>query len=136
MALRRQYFSNPSEPPKKIPGHFCTAKVWLPSWASSVSMFCCSTRIAVITTMIENTPTSTPSTVRPDRSLCVRNACSAMRKLSVISAAYMGVVFPAEREFGSFVAQRVHRLRPRRPPGREKAGGDPGKGGDGQGDGC
>ncbi len=40
------------------------------------------TRMAVITTMMENTPTSTPSSVSAERSLCAASALMAMRKLS------------------------------------------------------
>jgi hypothetical protein len=37
-------------------------------------MLLCITRMAVITTMMEKTPTSTPSSVRAERSLCAAMA--------------------------------------------------------------
>jgi len=49
-------------------------------------MFDCNTRIAVITTMMGNTPTVTPSSVSAERSLCAASAFIAMRKLSCSSA--------------------------------------------------
>ena len=61
-------------------------KVWSPSWLSSDSTKLCMTRMAVITTMMENTPMSTPNKVRPDRSLWAATALTAMRKLSRNSA--------------------------------------------------
>src|SRR5437867_7524521 len=61
-------------------------KVWLPNWVSSDSMFRCNTRMAVITTIMENTPTKTPNRVSVDRSLCATNAFMAIRKLSLSSA--------------------------------------------------
>ena len=39
-----------------------------------------------MTTMMEKTPTSTPSSVSAERSLCAARALIAMRKLSLISA--------------------------------------------------
>jgi len=61
-------------------------KVWLPSELNLLSMSLCMTRIAVITTMMENTPTSTPSSVSAERNVCARIAPIAMRKLSTASA--------------------------------------------------
>ena len=49
------------------------------------------TRMAVMTTIIENTPTRTPSSVRAERSLCAARALIAMRKLSRNSASNMEV---------------------------------------------
>ena len=51
------------------------------------SMSLCMTRMAVITTMMEKTPTSTPSKVRAERSLCAARAVIAVKKLSFNSAA-------------------------------------------------
>ncbi len=45
-------------------------------------MLLCNTRMAVMTRMIENTPTSTPSNVRAERSLWAVMAPSAMLRLS------------------------------------------------------
>ena len=45
-------------------------------------MLLCITRIAVMTTMMENTPTSTPSSVSAERNLCAASAPMAMKKLS------------------------------------------------------
>src|ERR1051325_3729762 len=70
-------------------------KVWLPSWLMWLSMSFCMTRIAVITTMIENTPTNTPSRVRAERNLCAVSAPMAMKKLSRTSASRMVVPFRA-----------------------------------------
>jgi hypothetical protein len=89
MFFRRQYRSHPSRPPKKIGGNFCTLKVCDPSWPNSFSILLCITRIAVITTMIENTPTSTPTSVSAERSLCAARALIAIRKLSLTSAGRM-----------------------------------------------
>ena len=47
------------------------------------------TRMAVITTMMENTPTSTPSNVRAERRLCAATALMAMWKLSRSPASRM-----------------------------------------------
>src|SRR6266516_7856549 len=66
-------------------------KVWLPNWVSSDSMFRCNTRMAVITTIMENTPTRTPNSVSADRSLCATNAFMAIRKLSLSSALKMRI---------------------------------------------
>ena len=49
-------------------------------------MLFCMTRMAVITTMMEKTPTSTPSNVSAERNLCAASALIAIRKLSLISA--------------------------------------------------
>ena len=86
MFFRRKYFSKPSGPPKYIPGHLRTTKVWLPKRLSCFSISLFITRIAVMTTMIEKTPTKTPSNVRAERNLCAASAAIAMRKLSVSSA--------------------------------------------------
>ena len=61
-------------------------KVWLPSELNCCSMLLSITRIAVITTMMENTPTSTPSSVSAERSVCAAIALMAMEKLSRASA--------------------------------------------------
>ena len=62
------------------------ANVWLPSSLSPVSTLCFNTRMAVITTMMENTPINTPRRVSAERSLCARSAFMAMEKLSRASA--------------------------------------------------
>src|SRR6266581_8050315 len=76
-----------------MPGHFRTTKVWLPKRLSCFSMSLCITRMAVITTMIEKTPTKTPSNVNPERSLWAASAPMAMRKLSRSSASSIVVRF-------------------------------------------
>src|SRR6266568_1820958 len=76
-----------------MPGHFRTTKVWLPKRLSCFSMSLCITRMAVITTMIENTPTKTPSNVSPERSLWAASAPMAIRKLSRSSASSIVVRF-------------------------------------------
>ena len=62
------------------------ANVWLPNWLSPVSAVRFNTRMAVMTTMMENTPINTPSRVSADRSLCAVSAFMAMEKLSRTSA--------------------------------------------------
>ena len=65
------------------------AKVWLPNWVSSDSTLRCNTRMAVMTTMMENTPTSTPRSVSAERNLCATSAFMAIQKLSLSSARNM-----------------------------------------------
>ena len=75
-------------------GTLWTMNVWVPNWFICSSMLLCMTRMAVMTTMIEKTPTSTPSNVSAERSLWAASAPIAMRKLSRSSAAK--VVEPLE----------------------------------------
>src|SRR5437870_4489362 len=89
------------------------ANVFAPKSASDDSILLCRTRIAVMTTMIEKTPTSTPRRVNAERNLCVATALSAIRQLSFTSMRHI-----------SFAAQRVHGIHARRTPGREEAGDD------------
>src|SRR5260221_13805203 len=87
-------------------------------------MLFCSTRIAVITTIMENTPTSTPSNVSPERSLCAASALIAMRKLSLISA--------RKTDNDLFISKRLHRIHSGRAPGRQKTRRHAGQRGDQQ----
>ena len=61
-------------------------KVLLPSRLRCCSISFCITRMAVMATIIEKTPTNTPNNVRDERSLCETRAFIAMRKDSRISA--------------------------------------------------
>ena len=70
MFFRRQNFSQSELLPNWTCGHFWMAKVWLPNWLKLFSTFRSSTRMAVITTMMENTPINTPSSVSAERSMC------------------------------------------------------------------
>ncbi len=85
MSLRRQYFSQSELLPNWTCGHFWMANVWLPNSLKLFSTFRSSTRMAVITTMMEKTPMSTPSSVSAERNGCARMAFMAMEKLSRIS---------------------------------------------------
>src|SRR5450631_2483283 len=87
--------------------------VSLPSELNCRSMLLCITRIAVITTMMENTPTSTPSSVSAERSLCAAIAPMAIEKLSR-SSAKNEVLF-------LFISQSVHRVHPCRAPRGKKS---------------
>src|SRR5262249_35994710 len=104
-----------------MPGHLRSTKVWLPSWLIFSSISLCMTRMAVITTMMEKTPTSTPSSVSAERNLWEANAPKAMRKLSRNSAAST-----VQRAFGRigipflFVPQRIHRVHAGGAPGGEE----------------
>src|SRR5262245_50126685 len=109
-----------------MPGHLRTTKVWLPSWVNSFSMSLCMTRIAVMTTMMEKTPTSTPSKVRLERNLWAASALMAMRKLSRSSAAMMVVRL--------LISQRVDGIHAGGAPGGEKARQNAGGQRDAQGD--
>src|SRR4051794_33129792 len=73
-------------------------------------MFFCKMRMAVITTMIENTPTSTPSSVSAERSLCAEMALRAIKQLSFNSARHI-----------LFASQSVNWIHPRRAPRGEEA---------------
>ena len=84
--LRRQYFCQSLESPNWASGQRWMAKVWLPNWLSPVSALRFNTRMAVMTTMMENTPINTPSRVSAERSLCAVSAFMAIEKLSWISA--------------------------------------------------
>src|SRR5487761_2661533 len=85
------------------------------------------TRMAVMTTMMEKTPMSTPSSVRAERSLCEVKAFIAMRKLSRSSPRsrarerwrWEGEVMRKVRgpKSVSFAPERIHRIHPRRAPG-------------------
>src|ERR1017187_226578 len=119
MFLRRRIFSMPSGRVKKIAGHLRIMNVWPPSELMCVSILFCMTRIAVITTMMENTPTKTPSKVSAERSLCAVTALMAMRKLSRSSAKNM--VVPLDFTDASLISQRVHRIHSRRAPCGKKS---------------
>src|SRR5438094_451725 len=93
-----------------MPGHFCTAKVFTPSSAIDDSILFCKMRIAVMTTMIEKTPTNTPSNVSADRSLCAEMALRAIKQLSLSSARHI-----------LFAPQRIHGIHACRAPGWEKS---------------
>src|SRR3954465_6667372 len=93
-----------------MPGHFCTAKVFTPSSAIDDSILFCRMRIAVMTTMIEKTPTITPRSVSAERSLCAATAFSAITQLSLSSARHI-----------LFAPQGVHRVHSRRAPGGKKS---------------
>src|SRR5450432_1430134 len=87
MVFRRQYFSKSAlDPPKNSVGHLRIMNVWLPRVLNCAAMLLCITRMAVITTMMENTPTSTPSSVSDERNLCAAIAPMAIEKLSRASA--------------------------------------------------
>ena len=60
MSLRRQYFSIPVGLRNVFAGHFCTMNVSLPNCAELCSMSFSMARMAVMTTMMEKTPTMTP----------------------------------------------------------------------------
>ena len=49
------------------------------------SRFCCSTRMPVITAMMENTPTNTPRMVNDERRTWVLTALAAIRTISMSS---------------------------------------------------
>src|SRR5438093_4432007 len=102
-------------------------KVLLPNWLICFSMSLCITRIAVMTTMMEKTPTNTPSRVRAERSLWAARAPMAIKKLSFTSVPrrinWKRKLFIAG---GSFAAQCVHGIHPRRPEGGEEARNHPG----------
>ena len=53
-------------------------------------------RMVVMTTMMEKTPTMTPSKVSAERSLCAASAPIAMRKLSFTSAAKIRGILNSE----------------------------------------
>src|ERR1035437_7690642 len=89
-------------------------KVSPPSELNCRSMLLCITRIAVITTMMENTPTSTPSSVSAERSLCAAIAPKAMRQLSRASIRMA--------KYFLLIAQSIHGVHARGPPRREKTG--------------
>src|SRR5450631_2721094 len=93
--------------------------VSLPSELNCRSMLLCITRIAVITTMMENTPTSTPSSVSAERSLCAAIAPMAIVKLSRASEKNE-ILF-------LFISQGIHGVHARRAPGGEKSGQHPGQ---------
>src|SRR3954467_2688731 len=108
-------------------------------------MLFCMARIAVITRMIEKTPTSTPSRVSPERSLCAAMEDSARLALSRNSmrkrfmgkcqepraksqggetqrpdVAPLGSRYLALGTSSSFLAQGLHRAETRRAPRGEK----------------
>src|ERR1700733_13225229 len=97
-----------------VPGHLRTMNVSLPSELNCRSMFACITRIAVITTMMENTPTNTPRSVKAERSLCAATAPKAIRQLSRTSE--------IKEIWCLFIAKSIHWIHARRPPRGEKAG--------------
>ena len=66
-------------------GYFCTSRVLDPSTLKLLSIESCSTLIPVITPMKENTPITTPSSVRKARSLFAFSAPQAMEMLSLMS---------------------------------------------------
>ncbi len=71
--------------------------------------------MAVITTMMEKTPTSTPSSVSAERSLCAARALMAMKKLSSNSASSnVGIV-----KFHSFRNASTGFIRAARQAGRK-----------------
>src|ERR1035438_1600094 len=94
-------------------GHLRIMNVWLPSVLSCAAMLLCITRMAVITTMMENTPTNTPSSVNDERNLCAVMAPMAIMKLSRASAKIL------MRRL--FIAQGVHGVHARRAPRGEKS---------------
>ena len=63
-------------------GHFCTWKVCAPSTVISFSMVVCMTEMAVITPMMEATPSTIPTRVRNERSLLLPMAPSDIRNTS------------------------------------------------------
>src|SRR5476649_333004 len=89
-------------------------KVSLPSELNCRSMLLCMTRMAFITTMMENTPTSTPSSVSAERSLCAVIAPMAIVKLSRASAKNE-ILF-------LFISQGVHGIHARRAPCGKETG--------------
>src|SRR5438045_2136450 len=96
-------------------------KVLLPSWPSSCSIWFFIARIAVMTRMMEKTPTSTPRRVRPERSLWVARALMAIRKFS-----------PSSMKVFLVIAQRVDGTHPCGTPGRQKARDESRHDGDGE----
>src|SRR3954470_16316203 len=106
-----------------MPGHFWTANVFTPSSAIDDSILFCNTRIAVITTMMEKTPTNTPSSVSAERSLCAAMAFNAIKQHSFSSARHISGLRIWDCGLRiSFAAQCVHRLHARGTPGGKKAG--------------
>src|SRR5579863_10012536 len=99
--------------PNIVPGHLRTIKVSLPSELNCRSMLLCNTRIAVITTIIENTPTSAPNSVSAERSLCAAMAVTAIEALSRASV-------KMAKKF-LLIAQRLHRVHAGGAPGGEKS---------------
>src|ERR1039457_4697579 len=94
-------------------GHLRIMNVWLPSVLNCAAMLLCITRMAVITTMMENTPTSTPSSVNDERNLCAVIAPMAIVKLSRASEKML------MRRL--FIEQGVHGVHARRAPRGEKS---------------
>src|SRR3954468_23380830 len=105
-----------------MPGHLRTMKVWLPSRLISFSILFCITRMAVMTTMMEKTPTRTPSSVRADLSLCAAMAPMAMRMLSFSSE--VSDIWPL------FISQCVNHIHPGRSPCWQKTRDNAGDQGD------
>src|SRR5579872_4983757 len=97
-----------------------------PNWSRLDSMSFCIALMAVITTIIENTPTNTPSKVSAERSLCAASALIAIRKLSFSSARKTLKALDREVRMpafmaNSFIAQGIHRIHPRGAPGGEES---------------
>src|SRR5687768_6167274 len=93
-------------------GHFCTWKVWVPRTVISFSIVTCMIEIAVMTPMMEATPSTTPTRVRKLRSLLLPMAPS---DIANTSPRLMRVLF---------IAQRLDRVEPGAAPGRDHAGHD------------
>src|SRR5581483_5539502 len=97
-----------------------------PNWPTSDSMRDCMARIAVMTTMMEKTPTNTPSNVSAERSLCAASAPIAMRKLSRNSA--MKTLRERRRaDLVLFIPQGIDGVHSRGTPGGKKSGGQAGQ---------
>src|SRR5579884_3671699 len=75
--------------------------------------------MVVITTMMENTPTLTPSRVSAERSLCAAMEFAAIRKLSFSSSSANSMKCGLDG-WSSLIAQCLHGVHPRRAPRREK----------------
>src|SRR5882724_8248313 len=82
-------------------------------------MLSCMTRMAVMTTMIENTPTRMPSNVKPERSLCTASAFNAIQRLSRNSTPTCVSRL--------FIAECIHWIHARRAPGWKEARIHPGQ---------
>ena len=95
-------------------GHFCIWKVCAPRMLISCSIVPCTTEIAVMTAMIDETPSTMPNSVSDERSLLARIACRDIRKLSTCR-----IVFPR-----LLVAQRFDRVEPRALQRRHEPGDD------------
>ena len=112
-------------PPKKSRGHFGTTNVCPPSWLKSASICFCIARMTVMTTMMENTPTSTPSNVSAGPQL-VRGQCAHRHEETFLQFGDQNLADLTCVSFSILVPQGIHRVHPRGPPCRQKTRNHPG----------